>query len=348
MPLELRLLVVDDSEDDANLLVRELKRAGFVPIAKRVASAEAMAEALKAGPWDAVSCDYMMPGFSIAKALEVLHASGLDLPFIIVSGKIGEETAVEAMKAGAHDYVMKDHLGRLAPALKRELEDAKLRRERRQAALEQQAAERALSVALESAIAAMAATVEMRDPYTAGHQKRAGELAGAIAAEMGLPEERVHGVRLAGTVHDLGKISVPSEVLNKPGRLNDLEMNLIKLHARAGHDILKDIRFPWPIARIVLEHHERLDGSGYPQGLKGDEILLDSRILAVADVVEAMASHRPYRAGLGLQAALKEIADKRGEGFEPAAVDACLRLFQEKRFAFGEAQVLSPERSSSS
>ncbi|MBI3479825.1 MAG: PAS domain S-box protein [Nitrosomonadales bacterium] len=188
---------------------------------------------------------------------------------------------------------------------------------------------------LEDTVRAIAAIVEMRDPYTAGHQARVADLAAAIGRQMGLPDEQVHAIHLAGVVHDLGKIRVPSEILSKPGKISDIEFSLIKTHAQAGYDILKEINFVWPIAQMVLQHHERLDGSGYPQGLKGDAILLEARILAVADVVEAMYSHRPYRAGLGLESALVEITKRRDIYYDPQTVDACLTLFREKKFSFG-------------
>lgn len=191
-----------------------------------------------------------------------------------------------------------------------------------------------LGRSMEGTIQAVAATVEMRDPYTAGHQRRVAELAAAIATELGLEPDRVRGIHLAGIVHDLGKINIPSEILSRPGRLSEVEYSLIRTHAASGYEILKDVEFPWPIAQMVLQHHERLDGSGYPKGLRGEEILLESNILVVADVVEAMTSHRPYRPGLGLEAALREISNNRGRLYDPAAVDACLNLFREKVFAF--------------
>ncbi len=628
----LRVLVVEDSEDAANIVVHELKRGGFEPAFERVDTPEAMRAALQTGSWDAVICDYVMPDFSGPAALKLMQECGLDLPFIVVSGRIDEETAVEMMRAGAHDYVMKDRLQRLAPAVERELQEARTRSERRRAQdalarseryfrkliggstdaffvidasgsvlycsesgtrltghrttevlgtpitgyltpesvpraqeamadvlrrpdrpsrvelcllrkdgspldaeaavrnlladqdvggivvtvhdmTERKAAERALNRAnralrtlsagnvtlvraadettllaemcrvigdvggyrvvavgytrddagrtiepvacsgidlarlreiplswaddesgaagaairtgprqfprdagsspefarwreaapgsgirsvlalplrtgaeppfgalyiaaaeadafdgdelklltelagdlafgvqmlnsraagnvateklqrsLEDSIQAIAATVEMRDSYTAGHQRRVAHLAGAIGRAMGLPEDALRGLHLAGIVHDMGKIGVPAEILSKPTRLNASEMSIIRMHAHTGQDILKDIEFPWPIARIVHEHHERLDGSGYPQGLAGEAILLQSRILAVADVVEAMASHRPYRPGLGIAAALAEIERGRGSAYEPRAVDACLALFRDKGY----------------
>jgi PAS domain S-box-containing protein len=189
---------------------------------------------------------------------------------------------------------------------------------------------------LEDSIRAIADTVEARDPYTAGHQSRVSMLAVAMASEMGLHEETIIGIGLAASIHDLGKISVPAEILAKPTRLTEIEFMLVKNHAQSGYNILKDIKFPWPIANMVLQHHERLDGSGYPQGLKSDQILLESRILAVADVVEAMASHRPYRPALGIEAALEEIERGRGSAYDAAVVDTCLKLFREGRFAFQE------------
>jgi len=194
-----------------------------------------------------------------------------------------------------------------------------------------------LRQSLEQSIQTIATTVEARDPYTAGHQRRVAELATAIAQEMGLPEEQVHGIHLAAIIHDLGKIHIPAEILSKPGKLNEIEFMLIKTHPKSGYDILKDVKFPWPIADIILQHHEKLDGSGYPQGLKGDQILLESKILTVADVVEAMSSHRPYRPTLGVVAALSEIGRGRGSTYDPAVVDTCRRLFLDKGFRFDEA-----------
>jgi response regulator RpfG family c-di-GMP phosphodiesterase len=191
-----------------------------------------------------------------------------------------------------------------------------------------------LRQSLEESIKAIANTVEMRDPYTAGHQRRVGQLAVAIGRELGLPEETNHGIELAASIHDLGKISIPAEILAKPGRLTMIEYMLMKNHPQAGFDILKDIQFPWPIATMVLQHHERPDGSGYPQGLRGEQILLESRILAVADVVEAMASHRPYREALGIASALEEIERGRGTAFDAAVVDAALKLLRQGGFSF--------------
>lgn len=195
-----------------------------------------------------------------------------------------------------------------------------------------------LEKSMEGTIQAVASTVEMRDPYTAGHQRRVAELATAIAKELDLPEEEIKAIRMTGSVHDIGKIYVPAEILNRPGRLTPVELTLVKSHAQVGYDILKGVDLSWPVAEMVLQHHERLDGSGYPRGLRGDEILMGARILAVADVVEAMASHRPYRPGLGLEQAIDEITTHRGTLYDPAAVDACLVLFRDNRARFGPDQ----------
>lgn len=187
---------------------------------------------------------------------------------------------------------------------------------------------------LRATIEAMATTVEKRDPYTAGHQRRVASLSKAIADRMGLSSDDADGVRLAALVHDVGKICVPSEILVKPGRLNPTEMQIMRVHAEAGYEILKDIEFPWPVAQSVYQHHERMDGSGYPRGLGGENVLLGARILGVADVVEAMASHRPYRPALGIEAALAEITEGRGTRYHPQVVDACVAAVREGGFAF--------------
>jgi HD-GYP domain-containing protein (c-di-GMP phosphodiesterase class II) len=181
-------------------------------------------------------------------------------------------------------------------------------------------------------IQAMVSAVETRDPYTVGHQHRATSLARAIATEMGLPNEKINRIRMAGSIHDIGKLSIPAEILSKPARLTELEVSLVEEHARTGYEMLKDVESHGPLAQIVYQHHERMDGSGYPRNLKGEDILVEARILNVADVVEAMASTRPYRPGLGIEAALNEIEKNRGIFYDNHVADACLRLFREKGF----------------
>jgi PAS domain S-box-containing protein/putative nucleotidyltransferase with HDIG domain len=191
-----------------------------------------------------------------------------------------------------------------------------------------------LKKTLNDAIDTMAKIVETRDPYTAGHQHRVADLANAIAREMKLGDTRIDQLRMAAVIHDIGKINVPSDILSKPGKLSDIEFSLIKTHPQNGYDIVKGMDFPCSIAKAVLQHHERLDGSGYPNGLKGEDMLLEAKILAVADVVEAMASHRPYRAALGIDEALEEISNKRGRLYDPDVVDACVKLFNSGKFEF--------------
>ncbi|GEM_PF-1362990 len=193
-----------------------------------------------------------------------------------------------------------------------------------------------LNKTFDDTILAFSTIVEIKDRYTAGHQIRVARLAETIAKEMHLDDEQIRITRIAGLIHDIGKIYVPADILSRPGRLSDLEFEIIRTHAQYGYDILKTIDFPWPIAQVVLQHHEKLDGSGYPNGIKGEDILLYSRILTVADVVEAMASHRPYRSALGSDKALEEISQNKGKLYDPDAVDACLKLFTEEGFKFEE------------
>lgn len=512
--MQLRILMLEDTVTDAELAEHELRKAGLAYVARRVETREEFVAALEEFRPDVVLSDYKLPNFDGMSALEIMRSGYPDIPVIMVTGALPDYEAVELIHAGARDYVLKDRLARLAPAVQRALAaaaDARARKnaeaslvrtnrtlralsagnhtlvhatseeellvnmcravteeggyvlawvgyvqhdenksvlpvavhgsgsdfvksvdvtwadaprgrgptgvavrlgqtqicndiandrrmapwhaaakeygfasnialplknngdvigtltlyaaeanafndeqvalleemagdlafgintlrtriERDHAVRESQRFFEELRASLEDALQAISATLEMRDPYTAGHQRRVASLAMAIAREMGLSDERVHGIRLVGIVHDIGKIHVPAEILSKPGKLNELEYSLIKMHPQTGHDILKGISFPWPIAQAVLQHHERLDGSGYPHGLKGEAILLEASIIAVADVVEAMASHRPYRAGLGLEAALAEIGKWRGECFDAQVVDACTRLFREKGF----------------
>ena len=203
--------------------------------------------------------------------------------------------------------------------------------------------EQELRQVMEGVIQAMALTAEIRDPYTAGHQRRVSKLATAIAREMGLSEHEIEGIRLAALVHDLGKIYVPAEILSKPGHLNEIEFGLIKSHPQLGYDILHTIDFPWPIANIVLQHQERLNGTGYPAGLRHDEIMLEARIISVADVVEAMAFHRPYRPALGMEKAIEEIMRQKGHDYDADVVEACLKILRQNHFTFDAESEASGE-----
>lgn len=583
MNISLRVLIVDDSDDDAKLMIRQLRNGGYDPKWKRVETAETMKAALESQQWDVILCDYKMPRFNSPAALKVLQDIKIDIPFIIVSGAIGEDTAVAAMKSGAHDFLMKDKLAKLVVAIEREIREAKIRQEKKTAdemlkkseenfrhsldnsplgirivsadgktlyanqevlkiygfdsieefstiphkkrytpdcyaehkkreerrkrgeiipyyelsiirkdgeirylevfrkqvlwngellfqALYSDITERKqaennlleskeryrivvenaheaiiitrdmnvvfannaaaeqigysketltsgaftnfihpedrnlvteystkrlrgeevpsiysfriithdgkikwaelnatviewnkkpatlnflnditerkmleeeriesysrIKKTLQATVQSIALLVETKDPYTAGHQQRVAQLAVAIAKEMGLTSDQQDFIYTASIIHDLGKVSVPSELLSKPTKLTEVEFNLIKTHSPSGYNILKDIDFPWPVADAVLQHHERMNGSGYPNHLQGDSILLEARILAIADVVEAISSHRPYRPSLGINFALDELSKNKGTLYDDNVVDACLKLFLEKNFAF--------------
>jgi putative nucleotidyltransferase with HDIG domain len=261
---------------------------------------------------------------------------------VLLTGEPNVDTAAEAVRLGAFDYLSKPvSIGALlavvakgARAKKqydvnvRLTEENENYRRNLEALVVTRTAE--LSDALRGTIGVVAQTMETRDPYTAGHQRSVARLALALAAELSLPAIVREGIEMAALVHDLGKIAVPAEILSKPTRLSALEFSLVKEHAQVGYEILRGVKFPWPIADIVIQHHERLDGSGYPAGLVGDAIRLEARIIGVADVVEAMASHRPYRAALGIEAALEEITQNCGRCYDPDVVEACLQLFREK------------------
>ena len=583
MNIFLRVLIVDDSDDDAKLIIRQLRNGGYDPKWERVDTAEAMKTALESQQWDVILCDYKMPRFSAPAALKIVLEKKIDVPFIIVSGAIGEDTAVAAMKSGAHDFLMKDKLAKLVVAIEREIREAKIRQEKQTAdemlkrseenfhhsldnsplgirivsadgktlyanqeimkiygydnieelmntphkkrytpecyaehekreerrkrgeiipyyelsiirkngevrylevfrkqvlwngeilfqalysdITERKQAEKNLleseeryrivvenaheaiiitrdtnvvfannaaaeqigysketltsgtftnfihpedrnivteystkrlkgenvpsiysfriitqdgkvkwaelnatviewnkqpatlnflnditerkmleeeriesynriKKTLQATVQSIALLVETKDPYTAGHQQRVAQLAVAIAKEMGLTSDQQDFIYTASIIHDLGKVSVPSELLSKPTKLTEVEFNLIKTHSPSGYNILKDIDFPWPVADAILQHHERMNGSGYPNHLQGDSILLEARILALADVVEAISSHRPYRPSLGINFALDEISKNKGTLYDDKVVDACLKLFLEKNFAF--------------
>jgi HD-GYP domain-containing protein (c-di-GMP phosphodiesterase class II)/FixJ family two-component response regulator len=449
----IRTLMIDDSEDDVLLIIRELKRHGYNPAYERIDTADAMKKALRERQWDIILCDYKMPHFSGPSAISLLKETKVDIPIIIISGTINEETAVNCLHLGARDYIKKSNLSRLCPAIVREMEQSKVKNNEKQegtsfrksedrfktqyqvspvptfiwrktgndfmllecndAALtiagenvkrcihkrareiyteqddilldiyrcfegrtvikrelkskhfmpgrdmvctytfvpddlvmvhveditERKNAEAKIGEKLESLrrslyanLQLLASAVEIRDPYTAGHQSRVALLACAIAAEMGMPQDKIEGIHLAGSVHDAGKLSVPAEILARPTLLTKPEFSLIMEHPLRGYEILKDVESPWPLAQIVFQHHERMNGSGYPMNLKGDKIILGARILAVADVVEAMSSHRSYRAAPGIGKAMEEIEKNRGILYDSAVADACVRLFREKGY----------------
>lgn len=239
------------------------------------------------------------------------HKNGTWRTFEVAGSNLVNDTVVEGIIINLHDVT-----------------------ERKQSEEKLKQTLESLKRAVGTTIQVLGAALEVRDPYTAGHQSRVAHLACAIATEMGLTQERAEGIRMAGSIHDIGKLSIPAEILTKPTKLTDTEFALIKVHSQTGYDMLKDIESPWPLAQIVYQHHERMNGSGYPNNLNGDEIMLEARIMAVADVVEAMASHRPYRAALGIEKALEEIRKNKGILYDEAVADACLKLFTEKGYHF--------------
>lgn len=450
----LHVLSLEDDPSDAELQRRCLQKAGFVVTLDRVDRAADFEAALNSQSPDVIFLDYTLPGWDAPSAL--LRATELrpEIPVICVAGTIGEETAVQMLRLGAVDYVLKDRMARLPSAVQGALEYAAEHRARAEAedqlrASEEQyrrivetandgimlvdadfritfynrrladmfgyddqeligtapgawqesedsplvnqhfhairsgrsrefegrvlrkdgaslwvrvsaspihsgddnydgflamvsdisglkEAEHRLKNAVAGTVAAMGALVETRDPYTAGHERRVAELSSAIARRMGLGEEAVEYLDLTARMHDIGKIAVPAEILTKPSRLTPVEFTLIKQHPEVAAEILSTIDFGYPVAEVVMEHHERLDGSGYPRGLSGGEISLEGRILAVADVVEAMSSHRPYRPALGLEPALDEIRAGAGRLYDADVVSACAKVFEEEGFEFLE------------
>ena len=508
MKIPLNVLIVDDSKDDTELITLVLRKGDYDVDWKRVETEEAMSKALEKRKWDIIIADYSMPRFSGLGALELAKKKAPEVPFILVSGVIGEDVAVEAMKKGAHDYITKEKMKRLVPAVQRELEEATMRRKKKEAeerikhlnkvlnsvryiaqliarekdksALmkkvcenfvktnEYAAAWMALvdddkSIAkiekagsgldflkhlkkapknnkldcvektittsevqtsielkkickkcsfrgscpgritispmtyddkiygtlaiihpdgfvpdseeknlfkevsddlgfafhnidleeessknkkrlkeslekvqkfLDGTVKALSSVVEKRDPYTAGHQKRVAELAVALGKELGLNEERLEVLRMASLLHDIGKIYIRAGVLNKLSELDKLEMNLIKTHPKEGYEILKSVDFPGPVAEIVLQHHERLDGSGYPEGLNEEDIRLEAKILAVADVFEAFTSDRPYRPAHSFDDTIKNISENSGTLYDKKIVEKCIKLLKEKSFSF--------------
>ncbi|HEY9051576.1 MAG TPA: PAS domain S-box protein [Gammaproteobacteria bacterium] len=264
-------------------------------------------------------------------AIQYDYHSVLIYPLIHNKNCIGSLT-ITSLVEGDFSFEEVDLMQELADDLAYGIVSLRSRLARERAEQQQHLMLDKLKTNIQSTVQAMADAVETRDPYTAGHQRHVAQLAAAIAAEMGLSENDIEGIKVAATIHDLGKIYVPAEILSKPGRISKIEFELIKTHSQVGYDILKKIDFPWPVARMVWQHHERIDGSGYPQGLKGDEIELGAKILGVADVTEAIASHRPYRPSLGIDYALETVEKDSGILFDAEVVDACLRLFREKGF----------------
>jgi putative two-component system response regulator len=327
---KLHVLIVEDNQADIDLIREALPETG--PVSFRIESVSRLSEALARLKNEGVDLVLLDLGLPDSQGLETFHKlseATSHIPVIILTGNDNQEMAVFAVREGAQDYLIKGQLGGslLTRAVRYAVERKRVE-EKIQETMEH------LRKAVHTTIQILLMAIETKDPYTAGHQRRATDLAIAIATDMGLPQNIIEGIRMAGAIHDIGKIPIPVEVLSKPSKLSETQYSLIKEHARHGYEILKDVESPWPLAEMAHQHHERLNGSGYPQGLKGEGILLEARILAVADVVEAMASFRPYRQAPGIDAALEEIEKNAGVLYERAAVEVCLRLFREKGFRF--------------
>jgi putative two-component system response regulator len=363
--MSLNILIVEDEEPIRQLLGNVLQINGYQ--CTLAANALEARDQLNDGRFELALCDLNMPGESGLELMQYILTQHPDTAAITVTAVDDPEVARTALEIGVYGYIIKPfgineilinvanalrrrkleidnriHLGDLEQIVHQRtselretvsaLEEKERELREREAILQSSLTN--YRIAVEGIVYAMARTMEMRDPYTAGHQRRVVDLARVMADQMGVSDQQKDCITMACVIHDLGKIAVPAEILSKPGRITELEYSLIKTHPQVGFDILKNIKFPWPIASIVLQHHERLDGSGYPSGLSGEAILPEAKILAVADVVEAIASHRPYRPGLGVKKALKHIMDHRGILYDADAVNACSRVFKETQFKF--------------
>ena len=320
-----RVLLIEDSIPDAELvraLLHDPARSHY-----EITECALLREALELGikqeePFDVILLDLGLPDASGLDALERSTQAFPESPIVVLTGLDDDEVAVEAVRRGAQDYIPKADIGQetLARAIRYSIERKTV--EKRQTRL------------LYSVIESLSAASALRDPYTANHQLRVASLAIAIAEDMELDHDDLEGIRIAGLLHDIGKLAIPAELLAKPTKLTALEMEIIQSHVVAARDILQNVDFSWPVLDVILQHHERLDGSGYPYGLSGDQLRLEGRILAVADVVEAMSSHRPYRPALGIEAALSEIEEHAGTALDSRVVEVCVNLLRDERFGF--------------
>ena len=293
-----------------------------------------------------------MDGYEVARELRK-RTETCSIPIIALTAvDTSVENKVRALEAGADAFLVKpldetELVAQIRVMLRLRESETMLKKEKE--ILEEKVTERtselkessdALERALEETIYVLVKAVESKDPYTSGHQMRVAELGQHIAVRLGLDEFSQKSVYMAGLVHDIGKIQVPSEILSKPGKISKIEFDIIRGHPASGNEILKPVHFPWPVANIVWQHHERIDGSGYPRGLAGEDIMIEARILAVADVVEAMSSRRPYRPALGIEAGLKEIESGAGSIYDSEVSAACVAIFREEGFVFPEAAEL--------
>ena len=365
VPLKYRhsILLIDDEEAVPEIMTMALADEGYD--LRTAGSAEEALAILKESPdVSLIISDQLMPGMTGVQFFTQARHICPDALRVLLTGYTDTDAIIDAINSGGiHRYLTKpwrreellhtiremlgkadlvmenrrlDELVKKQNAELMELnksleEKVRLKTKHLNRSLEElQVSYEKTRMILEGTVLAMSRIVESRDPYTAGHEQQVAKIACVISEKMLLPADRVDAIRVAGQLHDIGKIAIPSEILTKPGRLSPLEMEMVKTHCRNAYDILKAIEFPYPVAKIILQHHERLDGSGYPQGLKGDDILLEARIIGVADVIEAISSHRPYRPAKDVDVAMQEITDHRGTLYDANVVDAALDIYRTK------------------
>ena len=340
------ILIVDDERSIRKTFDVFLSKEGHtVHLAENV---EAAFSIIDKNDLDLVITDIIMPHITGIDLLEKIAANNPELPVIIMTGEPTIETARQAVRDSAFDYLIKPiNKEMLLRAVRKALEYKSLLNKKRKLEIENKkyredleklvtARTKALQNAMNATVTTLSLVLELRDLYTAGHQKRVGNLAVAIAKKMKLKKQQVDCLYVTGYLHDLGKIAVPAEILSKPSLLNGIEYEMVKTHSTRGYEVLKNVDFPWPVAEVVYQHHERIDGSGYPRGLKGDKIKIEAKIIAVADVIEAMTSHRPYRPSLGVDAALKEIEKNSGILYDRKVAKVALNLFRKDNYEFAD------------
>ncbi len=328
-----KILIIEDELITAENIRESLLRSGYI-VTGMVDTGKKALDLIREDPPDLTLVDIMIKGGmdGIETARQI--AGEFDIPVIYLTAFSDSIILERARETLSYGYLLKPFEDReLSSNIEIAIQKHRADRAVRESEGQLRRMNEKLHVTIVGIIEAMTAVVETRDPYTAGHQRRVAELSGAMGQKMGLAADTIEGITLAAAIHDIGKLGVPSELLSKPSRLNEVEFQLIKTHSRAGYDILKNIDFPWPIAEIVYQHHEKINGTGYPRGLAGDAILIEARIITVADVVEAIASHRPYRPALGIENAIAELTTNCGVLFDQDAVEACLMLF-DGGFAF--------------
>ncbi len=357
------ILVVDDQEAILDIMRMTLEGQGY-DLHTAGSAEEGLKILKKSANFSLIISDQLMPGMTGVQFLTLARTICPNALRVLLTGYTDTDAIIDAINSGGiHMYINKPwHNDELLYSINQMLSRAELLIENQrldelvkkqnaallelnkhledkvrlktlhleESAQELKTSYERIRLILEGAELAMSKIVESRDPYTAGHEQHVAKIACTIAKKMSLPKVQIEAIRIAGALHDIGKIAVPSEILTKPGRLNRLEMEMVKTHSQNAYDILKTIEFPYPIAQIILQHHERMDGSGYPQGLKGEEILLEARIIGVADVIEAMSSHRPYRPTLGIESAIAEVIKHRGILYDADVVDVCNRIYQEE------------------